>query len=564
MKLFLKMLCLLCFSASALAVAPLFIATSPTKQMVSYGAVNVPVVLQYNLVSNLSGKSQNISDFTFKSATPSTNIKVGSITNTCGGVVPPQGSTGVCTIKINATLTGVQPPGNTKPASASYILNFKYGNGRATTLSSPPVFFSFASGQQMTSASRTLNFTNHCGYDVWLGINAGATNSIKPASATPTDLQSCLTDSNCYPGSTCQDAGGGLKHCFWKNPPTANGQYKLAKAGGTNTLTLPVYDNGIEPVWSGGIAGRTGCTDTACETGDCVDPLKSGHAGACQLTKGFTAPVSTVEFTLLGTNTTVYTNTANSNTAVDTYDATIINGVSTPVSMTPANGVWAGRSKPYRCGSAGASTNARSSAACNWNGFVAPDYTYVFVKYDAAANNCTSDGVCQAGQKCGSSFDPVGSSVLSGKCGVPLGYWTADGICAKQANYTNATNEIECNGVVGPGASTQAELYGCTGNPYKNSCYTAGAVSQQCCGCVDWYTIPGINVPAHPVTDSCNNISSSPWVSDSQPKLEWLKKACPNAYVYPFDDASSTFTCQALDSNKMNAVNYSIDFCPET
>ncbi len=558
-----KMFFFVCFSTTALAAPPLFIAIAPTKQTVSYGATKIPIVLQYYLVSNLSNKSQKLTNFSFTSKSASANIKITSITNNCASIVPPQGGKGVCTINVNAIITGIQPPSHHALPPASYELKFTYGNGRATTLTSPPIVFSFSSGNQITSASRTFTFTNHCNYDVWLGINSGATNSIKPAPATPTDLQSCLNNNDCYPGSLCLVASVGLKHCFWANPPTANGQYKLTAKGGKNKLTLPVYDNGIEPVWSGGIAGRTGCTNSTCQTGDCVDPLRSGHGGACELTKGFTAPVSTAEFTLLGSNTVVYTNTTNGNTAVDTYDSTVINGITTPISMTPANGKWGGRSKPYSCGAAGASTNTQSSAACNWNGFVVPDYTYVFVKYNAGAANCTSDATC-GGLKCGSSFNPTGSIVESGKCGTPIGYWTADGICAKQANYINATNKIHCVDVVGPGAATQTELYGCTGNPYKNSCYTVGSVSGQCCGCVDWYKIPGINVPAYPTTASCNKISSTPWVSDALPKLEWLKKACPNAYVYPFDDASSTFTCQALNSNKINVVNYNIDFCPVT
>lgn len=35
-----------------------------------------------------------------------------------------------------------------------------------------------------------------------------------------------------------------------------------------------------------------------------------------------------------------------------------------------------------------------------------------------------------------------------------------------------------------------------------------------------------------------------------------FKKACPKAYSYAFDDASSTFTCKALD--------YLIIFCPNS
>jgi hypothetical protein len=40
-----------------------------------------------------------------------------------------------------------------------------------------------------------------------------------------------------------------------------------------------------------------------------------------------------------------------------------------------------------------------------------------------------------------------------------------------------------------------------------------------------------------------------------------LKEACPTSYIYPFDDASSTFTCLNEEGN--NTVNYLITYCPE-
>ena len=40
-----------------------------------------------------------------------------------------------------------------------------------------------------------------------------------------------------------------------------------------------------------------------------------------------------------------------------------------------------------------------------------------------------------------------------------------------------------------------------------------------------------------------------------------MKKACPTAYTYPFDDMSSTFTC-ANYVDGVNQVDYEITFCP--
>jgi hypothetical protein len=40
-----------------------------------------------------------------------------------------------------------------------------------------------------------------------------------------------------------------------------------------------------------------------------------------------------------------------------------------------------------------------------------------------------------------------------------------------------------------------------------------------------------------------------------------MKKVCPSAYVYPFDDKTSTFTCSNNTGNAPNSVGYTITFC---
>jgi hypothetical protein len=40
----------------------------------------------------------------------------------------------------------------------------------------------------------------------------------------------------------------------------------------------------------------------------------------------------------------------------------------------------------------------------------------------------------------------------------------------------------------------------------------------------------------------------------------FLKQACPTAYVYPFDDATSTFTCRR--ASNATGVAYVVTFCP--
>jgi Thaumatin family len=91
------------------------------------------------------------------------------------------------------------------------------------------------------------------------------------------------------------------------------------------------------------------------------------------------------------------------------------------------------------------------------------------------------------------------------------------------------------------------------------SCYTQGA-GPTCCGCADWADL-GLKIPPPPDTDRC--ISKNPaWVDRVQNTLFWLKKGCPTAYTYPYDDMSSTFVCKNM-VNQMNLVNYQITFCPQ-
>ncbi|KZV96879.1 hypothetical protein EXIGLDRAFT_764946 [Exidia glandulosa HHB12029] len=90
------------------------------------------------------------------------------------------------------------------------------------------------------------------------------------------------------------------------------------------------------------------------------------------------------------------------------------------------------------------------------------------------------------------------------------------------------------------------------------SCYQQGA-DANCCGCVDWEDILGAeNVPSS--TTRCVN-KNPLWASTIQPTLEWLKKGVPSGYTYPYDDMSSTSTCNN-NVGDWNAQNYIVELCP--
>jgi hypothetical protein len=149
-------------------------------------------------------------------------------------------------------------------------------------------------------------------------------------------------------------------------------------------------------------------------------------------------------------------------------------------------------------------------------------------------------------------------------CGTQIAWWTADQICGASIDTSTPFGApLNCASTVtnsDQSTSTYTNLYICTQpsgstNPEQaQSCYSNGAVVD-CCGCAtsasaplskDW---PKVFSPSFPGKDNgCFNNNPN-WASIAQPWLVFLKQACPTAYTYPFDDATSTFTCSGSASN---------------
>ncbi|MCW5590257.1 MAG: hypothetical protein KIT27_11425 [Legionellales bacterium] len=556
---FLKMmiLSLIIFCNSVFAAPVIYLGIQPTKQVISFGANQKAYSLLFYVVNQtsaavpISNFSLNLTTTPAPTPNPLSNI---TYTNDCNNVIPASGPQGVCNIHVNFLATGNQAGVAPTLAHLNYTFSFDYG-ARNTQFTSNSFTLSFATGAAVALNARTFTFNNKCTYPVNFGIASSAVESITAAIAG--DSYSCAANSDCYPGSKCIAISPTVNHCFWENPAPTGNNYTLAANTGTTTVTFPVYDNGIAVQWSGGIAARTHCVNGVCETADCGASTPGTNSG-CELGKGFQQPVTAAEFTLLGESNSQ--STVSGNVAQDTYDVTIINGFNVPVKMAPTDTtLWGGASAPYTCGNPGDNTAQSPLGACNWT-FTPPSNDYVWVRYDAGAANCLPGGGCAAGgEECGLSYNPAGASgaKFAKKCGIPLGYWTADSVCALDEN--NATAPFNCTTVVQNGLKANV-LYGCSSGELKNSCYSNGAVNT-CCGCVNWNTVAGITVPAAPITNQCL-AQNTVWQTLSQPKIEFLKKACPTAYTYPYDDASSTFSCAKLNSSKVNVVNYTITFCP--
>lgn len=453
-------------------------------------------------------------------------------TNDCNNSVP---ASGVC--HVYTTIQSLSTSGH-----VSQYLQVTY-NGTSTLIVDTPTDFNITGS---SAGTRTFSFVNMCPYSVWFAFHGGG------------QLNNCTSDADCdaKPGVTAgtfacnSTANGGLGQCFWKNPTPANGNYELEAKTGTNVVVLTerVYSPTPQQpiVWSGAIAGRTGCSSGTCETADCG----GGGTGACSVGVGFNQPAMQIEPTL-------QTNT-------DNYDITSINGLNVPASIEPVNATR-DSFNPYTCGSSGITSNQTSSGGtiggCSWS-FTPPSNAYIWVKN--SATTCTVNSNCDQanGEACGLSSTGISSNSTQTVCGQFLGYWTANQVCALNSSYSGApflcTNAAD-------GGTTFAQMYGCNAGGYVNSCYTTGGQTA-CCGCQNWQEAPSsLLIPSNNnVVQQCaasgNGSSNATWVSNVLNTLTWYKAACPPNYVYPYDDKSSSYTCS--NSATANHVNYKITFCP--
>jgi hypothetical protein len=223
--------------------------------------------------------------------------------------------------------------------------------------------------------------------------------------------------------------------------------------------------------------------------------------------------------------------------------------------MAPFPGTFAAHAgDPYSCGSPGASTQPGPLGGCSWqvepSAFGVDETTWVRdVPSGGAA--CAQDSDCPSGQVCGLAQN--GAS-FSRSCGDSVGWWTADQICGTDpafgAPFDCASTVANHDG----STSTYTNLFQCNG-AQAVSCYSTGA-SVDCCGCgTDAAGWPGVLGPGF----ACAGDNPS-WEAHAMPWLLYLKKACPTVYTYPFDDATSTFTCQPGAATP--PVAYTITFCP--
>ncbi|MEM7156478.1 MAG: thaumatin family protein [Myxococcota bacterium] len=407
------------------------------------------------------------------------------------------------------------------------------------------------SGIDPANGDRVVTVTSECaGQTVVVGINGGYVEDCGAGDSCP-DGTSCLTT---------RDPPG----CFWDFPAPSSGSPVLAAGDSvTYELTAPpimqaitsgaASGQTINVKWSGNLYASTQCESdgSGCQTAMCgVSEAGMTVVQPCANGVGPQGPASLAEFTF-------------SFDGSDFYDISIINGANIPISMGPDGGTQGG-DDPYTCETAGSATGSASGLlGCSWNfdpqielDGMSTDQSTLLQAVAPGGTACTSDDECGAGLVCGTAIT-FGGSTIETVCGAPLGWWTADELCIYTANTAGAP--VNCSGAV-PGQGMVTDLYGCNGfNP--NSCYNMGAANPTCCGCPEWM-IDGSTLPVPPGF-TCYDTNPE-WTALAEPWARFVKEACPTAYSFPFDDATSTFTCATPDpsTENPNTMNYTVTLCP--
>lgn len=446
---------------------------------------------------------------------------------------------------------------------------------------------------------RTITFTNNATDTVIVAVNAGTasayTSPVSVASGgdptnparTKAGAQSycgptALGKNACPIGSTCVQGGAGVAPgitpfmCYWDNPGFANASGILAPKVSTTQFI---------PHWSGITTG-----------GQQIQ--WSGNYYALQCPGGTCPGVPSTP----GTGPTYAANTLAEVTyqhnTVDYYDVSIINGANYAMAFGPTSGE--GKSPPsdkeaYSCGVAGSNSfpggylpNSAWNFAPDASSSFPPDqkitdspasYFAVVAPSTATATSCSVQSTCTGAGVGGNVCGWNQSEVLKGKftfdaskrvCGNFVSWATANQIWGWNQNtdssFPNAApfdfatpNTISPAFVVSitpPITQTSisvGDLQLCANNsfsPYTNPAPT-GQPAVMACGGTNW---TGIAKPAVDYTTK-----GPAWVQYVLPTITWLKSACPTCYTFPFDDMSSTFTCEkGVVSNGSNYLNYTI------
>lgn len=405
--------------------------------------------------------------------------------------------------------------------------------------------------------SRTFKFINNCSQPVWFGSTGGATNSlINGNDSRSTACAPSLADAVCPSGSTCRNSGDAGYICYFNPLQPTNNNFKI-ESGTSMVIGIPSssYDPANDYVWSGNTFGRQQCNEA---TGSCVVASCTTESGSMQCLDGASPPVTLAEITMLRGNP-------------DSYDISIINGINTGMEFGPNNTIYTSGQTPYNCGTAGSVATETSAGfsipGSSWQFHASgssgiTDVYFNWVSGDGSASACTTDSQCSSPMVCGYTTNaivslggalPVANYKLT--CGARMGYWSAAQIWFYNESMTNNT-PFGFNNTQSGSSYTNGDIFACRTPPFQSGYNPQGAGASDICGCTNW---DGIASPS----GQC--IESSPyWLNAVLPNITWMKQGCPSCYAYPYDDKSSSYTCDSAipGSGVSNAANYTVTFCP--
>eukprot|EP00439_Symbiodinium_sp_Y106_P072221 s2754_g13.t1 len=389
-------------------------------------------------------------------------------------------------------------------------------------------------GAAATTGGRRLDIVNRCSRPMVIAPTGG--NSEIPCG------------SRCPGGMTC-------------NPKTAQCYFDLHQPGEDWTIapgeTLVMHTpneavqqgNGIFAEWSGKIEFYPNHT----QDGGLIPSAFCNDKDFCPSYQGLNGVATAIEFTFVPFGP-------------DYYDVSIINGFNIGIEMKPNSAFTqtteeaAGSYEGYNCGSAGAfhQPDPRLSS-CSWSfqpSTPGQDLGPLLRQVDGSGGSCSSDEDCPSGLVCGQ----VGVRVLNPttkqyqpteeirmECGHQIGLWSAYQLCVWSGNtYVSPApfeGWIDC--------PSHHLMFACAGHePWITTCYSEGSHDDGCCGCANWAEILDTPVPkAH----GCRG-TSTVWQQHALPYYEFLKRGCPTAYTFAYDDESSTFTCQNADSRQNESL----------
>jgi len=554
-------------------------------------------VVKYTFTNNCSTaqsiNSVNVTSDSTSASPPTITLgKASQGLNTCSGSLASGAS---CAVYASVIPTSTYAAGNDLSVTATLTPS----NGPIADITSSETV-SAITGNQGPSANHTVMIVNQCPQTVWYGFQqAGTGDPTNNSSWQSYQLDQQITGGAPSPQSMQvlsipQYNGGkmfGRTGC--ETDPSQSSTYgtcntaNCTKVGTTNGTCSTGTANGVASPYT---AFEENLYTAASMTADGVYDVS--------IINGFNIPG---EFRSLSPYVTVGSTSNFSNTCGNSAGAII----------QPSDSAL---------GACSWSFTPPSSGAPDCNATTETDNTsnYYYVTPTTTPTACTP-GSCGGSQVCGMSLTPqvppssnpiyLGAPITQ-TCGAFQGYWTvADwvgyssggqwGTCNLYSHY-NMTAALD---TISGGQSTYgfstlspsttpslpaamlADMYACqptsqlscysnaspacfnhnapVNNPYF-ALNTGYGFTYNVCGCVNWNAS---STPASAQTAQASQCTADNtlWENKVYPRILWLKKACPTAYSFQFDDKSSSFQCNVTPpapAPTPQLTAYQLTFCP--